>query len=255
MRDGKISDHMLQPCWQDEHDKQIRLARRTMDYPRQKIITPEAEVYLSVVVPAYNEEERLGAMLEEALSYLREQYGVTPASDNHKEPIKTTYTSGRKTDRSTNASNRVTPTIRDKTGWEILVISDGSTDKTCQTALEFARKHEVYFHTSGVPNPSSAAAQIPPEQSIRVMTLIHNRGKGGAVTHGMRHARGQYAVFADADGASKFADLGKLMRVCRAAEDSDGRAVAVGSRAHLVGSEVVVKVGHRRVRNFQHGRF
>ena len=57
----------------------------------------------------------------------------------------------------------------------------------------------------------------------------------------MRHVRGQYAIFADADGASKFEDLGKLVEASKKIEDAEGRGVAVGSRAHLVGSEAVVK--------------
>jgi dolichyl-phosphate beta-glucosyltransferase len=81
-----------------------------------------------------------------------------------------------------------------------------------------------------------------------MITLDQNRGKGGAVTHGMRHARGRYVLFADADGASKFSDLGKLLTACQDAEDKKGRAVAVGSRAHLVGSEAVVK--RSKLRNF-----
>ncbi len=58
----------------------------------------------------------------------------------------------------------------------------------------------------------------------------------------MRHVRGKYVVFADADGASRFEDLGKLIQACKKVEDAEGRGVAVGSRAHLVGSEAVVKV-------------
>lgn len=81
-----------------------------------------------------------------------------------------------------------------------------------------------------------------------MVSLSPNRGKGGAVTHGMRHARGQYVVFADADGASDIADLGKLVSACQEAEDERGRAVAVGSRAHLVGSDAVVK--RSKLRNF-----
>ncbi len=78
--------------------------------------------------------------------------------------------------------------------------------------------------------------------TLRVVSLERNRGKGGAVTHGMRHVRGKYVLFADADGASKFSDVAKLLRACRAVADERGRAVAIGSRAHLVGSEAVVKV-------------
>jgi dolichyl-phosphate beta-glucosyltransferase len=58
----------------------------------------------------------------------------------------------------------------------------------------------------------------------------------------MRHARGTYVVFADADGASRFSDLGGLVQACEKAKDSQGRAVGVGSRAHMVGTEAVVKV-------------
>lgn len=81
-----------------------------------------------------------------------------------------------------------------------------------------------------------------------MISLEQNRGKGGAVTHGMRHARGAYVIFADADGASKFSDLEKLLTACREIEDDGGRGVAVGSRAHLVGSEAVVK--RSKLRNF-----
>ena len=58
----------------------------------------------------------------------------------------------------------------------------------------------------------------------------------------MRHARGRYVGFADADGASKFDDVEKLVRSCQEVEDDRGRGIAIGSRAHLVGSEAVVKV-------------
>ena len=43
-----------------------------------------------------------------------------------------------------------------------------------------------------------------------MLTLEKNRGKGGAVRLGMLSARGRHLLFADADGASKFADVVKL---------------------------------------------
>jgi hypothetical protein len=49
-------------------------------------------------------------------------------------------------------------------------------------------------------------------------------------------------VFADADGASKFQDLRKLVSACQDVEDTTARGIAVGSRAHLVGSAAVVQV-------------
>ena len=182
----------------------------------------EAELYISIVVPAYNEENRLEIMLAEAVEYLQRQYGddvpnlAVPAGAQR-----------RKSERGNIARQK--PSIDplnspEPRGWEILIISDGSQDKTVETALRFAQ---------GLGASST---------SIRVVSLLENRGKGGAVTHGMRHVRGKYAIFADADGASKFEDLGKLLHAFESIKDASGRAVAVGSRAHLVGSEAVVKV-------------
>lgn len=99
--------------------------------------------------------------------------------------------------------------------WEIVIVDDGSRDGTAATALRFARE-----------SPAVRADEL------RVVVLAQNRGKGGAVAHGMRHARGRYAVFADADGASRFADLATLMKRLRAVERR-GYGIAVGSRAHL----------------------
>jgi len=74
------------------------------------------------------------------------------------------------------------------------------------------------------------------------VSLTRNRGKGGGVTHGLRHVRGEFALFADADGASRFSDVSRLIEGCEEVVDGSRRGVAIGSRAHLVGSEAVVKV-------------
>ena len=175
---------------------------------------------MSLVVPAFNEEERLGIMLTEAVEFLQQAYGnETPKTQaNGNRAKRKDATQAMSNGHAASDSGRLP-------GWEILVVSDGSTDNTINTALQFARDL----------GGKSASC-------IRVISLHKNRGKGGAVTHGMRHVRGQYAIFADADGASKFEDLGKLVRESKKIEDAEGRGVAVGSRAHLVGSEAVVKV-------------
>lgn len=183
---------------------------------------------MTLVVPAYNEEKRLSGMLEEAVDYLQENYG------HH----------GTTSKSSSNGSLQASGAQGDpRRGWEILVVSDGSTDQTVQTALYFAKTHLMDKHAAsrGPWKDNMQHSNIPPG-SIRVVQLEENRGKGGAVTHGMRHARGTYVVFADADGASKFTDLGKLVMACEKAKDKGGRAVAVGSRAHMVGTDAVVKV-------------
>ncbi|PHH74032.1 hypothetical protein CDD83_4636 [Cordyceps sp. RAO-2017] len=110
-----------------------------------------------------------------------------------------------------------------------MVVDDGSRDRTVEVALDFARRHGLH-------------------DTLRVVSLARNRGKGGGVTHGLRHVRGRYALFADADGASRFSDVGKLMQGVEEVVDGSGRGMAIGSRAHLVGSEAVVK--RSALRNF-----
>ncbi len=218
--DGETGDAKQLPCWQDAYDARKQAAQGKADKVDEDYGIEEPEVFMSLVVPAYNEEERLGIMLKEATDYLVHAYG------NSTPDVQANGNRAKRKDVKQEGSNGHSSADKyERKGWEVLVISDGSTDKTVDTALQFAR------------DLGSKSAS-----GIRVIHLHENRGKGGAVTHGMRHVRGQYAIFADADGASKFEDLGKLVRASQKIEDAKGRGVAVGSRAHLVGSEAVVKV-------------
>ena len=158
------------------------------------------------MIPAYNEAERIDAMLEEAVAFLDAEYGRQP----RRQKGKVNGSAGQK------EGSKIG-------GYEILIVNDGSRDKTVEVALAFSRKYGLH-------------------DVLRVCTLKENRGKGGAVTHGFRHVRGAYVVFADADGASKFEDLAKLVEGCDEVADEPKRGIAVGSRAHMVGSEAVIKV-------------
>ena len=216
--DGQTSADKQLPCWQEKFDAQREAARSKRNPSENETKVEDPEVFMSLVVPAFNEEERLGVMLAEATEFLQREYGSqTPSIQANGNRAK------RKGGKHEISNGHVSPRTSCR-GWEVLVVSDGSTDKTIDTALDFAR------------NLGGNAASC-----IRVVQLHENRGKGGAVTHGMRHVRGRYAIFADADGASRFSDLGKLVEASKRIEDAQGRAVAVGSRAHLVGSEAVVK--------------
>ena len=108
--------------------------------------------------------------------------------------------------------------------FEIIIVDDGSSDGTSDLALKYARSH--------------------PKDEIRVVRLETNRMKGGAVKHGVMHSRGERILFVDADGATKFSDLEVLWKAMDALEKDKESAVgvAVGSRAHMVKSEAVVKV-------------
>ncbi|XP_066438748.1 dolichyl-phosphate beta-glucosyltransferase isoform X2 [Eleutherodactylus coqui] len=134
---------------------------------------------LSVVVPAYNEEERLPVMMNEAMEFLEKRQMKRPSFK-----------------------------------YEVIVVDDGSSDKTTQVALNYSKKYG--------------------SDKVRVLTLVKNRGKGGAVRMGVLVSRGKTILMADADGATKFADL-ELVEV---GLDSlkpwpDNLAISCGSRAHL----------------------
>lgn len=134
---------------------------------------------LSVVVPAYNEEERLPVMMDEAMAYLEKRQKQ-----------------------------------RSSFKYEVIVVDDGSSDKTTQVALNYSKKYG--------------------SDKVRVLTLVKNRGKGGAVRMGVLVSRGKTILMADADGATKFADLQHV----EAGLDSlkpwpENLAISCGSRAHL----------------------
>lgn len=136
--------------------------------------------YLSVIVPAYNEESRIPQMLDVALRYL------IARSENNR-----SFT------------------------WEIIVVDDGSSDRTSETVLGYVKRHGTDL--------------------IRLLRLTRNQGKGAAVRQGMLRARGALLLMADADGASKFSDVALLEAalhpLCKSCPEGDG--VVVGSRAHI----------------------
>lgn len=115
-----------------------------------------------------------------------------------------------------------TPAIKSSRAYEVLIVDDGSKDGTSALALELAVKNR--------------------HSDIRVVTLERNLGKGGAVRHGMLHARGDRLLMVDADGASRFEDLELLWKAMDCVAPKNEPAVVIGSRAHLVKTEAVVKV-------------
>ena len=117
-----------------------------MDNKRCKFPLEEkkSSILLSVVVPAYNEESRCkfaGLKIEYLLICL--SYVVAVMLDECLE-----YFAQRK-----NANSNFS--------YEIIVVSDGSTDKTVELAHSYARQYSTNI--------------------IRVLELQPNRGKGGAV--------------------------------------------------------------------------
>ena len=127
---------------------------------------------LSIIIPAYNEEDRIVTTLNNTIDYLCKQ----------------TYAS------------------------EIVVVSDGSHDRTKIVAGGF---------------------KVPEPVHLNVLEYHPNRGKGYAVRYGMLKGRGEIVMFMDADYSVpiEYVEAGfKLL--------SGGCDVAIASRT-MAGSEVI----------------
>jgi len=121
--------------------------------------------FLSVVIPTYNEEKRLLGTLENVVSYLARQE----------------YTS------------------------EVIVVDDGSADRTREIARSFITQH------SGQPR-------------VRLIENDH-RGKGYTVRTGMLAGEGKYILFTDADLATPIYEVGKMIGSLESGSD-----LAIGTR-------------------------
>lgn len=128
---------------------------------------------LSVVIPAYNEASRIERTLQRVVEYL----------DARGEP------------------------------YEILVVSDGSSDDTEPIVQRFAEN----------------------TPQVHLLGYQPNRGKGYAVRYGILRARGERILFSDADLATPIEELEKLEPYLQ-----QGYAVALGSRP-LRESQLVVR--------------
>ncbi|HUF04558.1 MAG TPA: dolichyl-phosphate beta-glucosyltransferase [Aridibacter sp.] len=106
---------------------------------------------LSIVIPAYNEQDRLGGSLEKISDYLA---GAHPEA-------------------------------------ELIVVDDGSADKTADVAESVFAKREII--------------------DARVIRYDKNRGKGFAVRTGFEAAKGAVALFSDADLSTPITELPKLV--------------------------------------------
>ena len=121
------------------------------------------EPFLSVVIPAYNEETniRLGA-IDKVARYLEDQ----------------TYS------------------------WEVIIVNDGSVDKTAKLLTEFIKKNPRFKF---IDNP--------------------HQGKAGTVMTGVANAKGEIVLFSDLDQATPICEIEKVFPWFK-----QGFDVVIGSR-------------------------
>ncbi len=122
-----------------------------------------AKKSVSLIIPAYNEEERILPFLGSIASY----YQQYPDSL-----------------------------------YEVLVVDDGSKDKTAEVAGE-------------------AGKTLP---NFQVISLNPNQGKGGAIQAGVLASSGDVVVFMDADGATGIEEMPKMITALESAD------IAIGNR-------------------------
>lgn len=125
---------------------------------------------LSIVIPAYNEQARLPALLETLASS-----ADAAVADAGMELV------------------------------EVLIVDDGSTDRTAETLTAAAAEQ----------------SRLKP-----VLGFERNRGKGAAFAAGVARAEGAYVLLADVDLSTPLGELRKLTAAIEAGAD-----IAIGSRA------------------------
>jgi dolichyl-phosphate beta-glucosyltransferase len=129
-------------------------------------------MFLSIIIPAYNEEKRITKSLIEIDQYLRAQ----------------------------------------KYDYEIIVVNDGSQDKTA----EIVEKLNDPGHPLG----------NTPIKNLYLIDNKKNMGKGFVVRQGFLRAMGEYRLFTDADNSVSINQVENFMPYF-----NDGYSIVIGSRS------------------------
>lgn len=147
---------------------------------KQSNLQNDNNIHLSVIIPAYNEECRIGRTLEAIADFLPRQ----------------NYRS------------------------EVLIMGDGSTDKTLKIAGFFSNRIS----------------------NLKIIENKENHGKGYVVRQGMLAAKGKFRVFMDADNATSLDQIDKFLPFFK-----EGYDVVIGDRDL---KESRIKIHQSKIKEF-----
>ncbi len=98
--------------------------------------------------------------------------------------------------------------------WEIIMVDDGSADKTLEKAKDLVKKHK----------------------HLRVISHQPNRGYGAALKEGLTSAKYKYIVFTDGDGQFDFSQLNRFVERIR------GNDMVIGYRKKRQDTGITVRL-------------
>lgn len=124
---------------------------------------------ISLIIPAYNEEQRLAPFLDSLTSFIQQHPGMLQ---------------------------------------EIILVDDGSKDKTVTVAQSYTGKIPI----------------------LKILRQEKNRGKGAAIRAGVMQATGSEIVFMDADGATDASEIPKMIAALKNADIAIGNRFMAGAK-------------------------
>ena len=136
---------------------------------------------ISIIIPAYNEEKRIQKTLERIFSYMKEK----------------------------------------KHDFEIIVVDDGSKDKTVELVELFRKKN-------------SKGKKKADKNRIKILKNIKNKGKGHSVKRGMLAGEKKWLLFSDADLSTPIEEIEKFEKYI------DQYSIIIASR-NLKESQIKIK--------------